>query len=569
MEVVAKAVACAADVSDDLALLDRAGGDREARLMGVAGGDAAAVVDAGVVAVAAALGLGLVEDDRSGLGGSNRRPGGNRDVHAGVQASPAHPERRDDRAVHRPDEAAAGGLDGTGRKRCDPAVGECRSGQLLLDLVLDVADVVVELVDVAASHGWSLDGIAVSEFAVEDQLKPESQYTIFHPSEVELIETNRVVLEEVERVAPTRIVFDSLSEMRLLAQGSLRYRRQILALKHFFIGRQCTVLLLDDRTSEVSDLQLHSLAHGVITLAQLAPEYGAERRRLRVTKMRGQEFRGGYHDFRIARGGLVVFPRLRAHERDKAYPPELIRSGIDALDNLWGGGLERGTSTLLVGPSGAGKSSVAMQYALNIARGGESAVIFTFDEGLSTLLARGRGLGFDIDHFVDVGLVTIHQVDPAELSPGEFADTVRRAAVDGCRLVVIDSLNGYLQAMPEEKFLIVQLHEMLTYLGQQGVNTLLVVAQEGIVGANMRSPVDATYLADSVMLFRFFEVAGEVRQAISVVKKRTGWHERSIRPLNMSSAGISVGEPLRQFRGILTGVPVPEPVAPDDGQDDQ
>jgi circadian clock protein KaiC len=354
------------------------------------------------------------------------------------------------------------------------------------------------------------------------------------------------------------VVFDSLSEMRLLAQNPLRYRRQILALKQFFRGRNCTVLFLDDRTSEANDLQLHSLAHGVISLEHLAPEYGAERRRLRVVKMRGQAFRGGYHDFVIRRGGLEVFPRLTASEcRQKASNGQLA-SGVAALDALLGGGLDRGTSALLMGPAGSGKSTIATQYAVAAARRGERATIFTFDETLGTLLSRSSGVGIDLQPEIDAGGVSVQQVDPAELSPGEFAFLVRRAVErDGARTVVIDSLNGYLNAMPEERFLTIQLHELLTFLSQQGVNTILVVAQHGLLGTGMQSPVDASYLADTVILLRYFETNGEIRRAISVVKKRSGPHESTLREFRIGSKGLWVGEPLAGFHGILTGTPTP------------
>ena len=424
-------------------------------------------------------------------------------------------------------------------------------------LYVTLSETKEELRAVAESHGWSLDGFAICELmASEASLSPDSQYTIFHPSEVELTETTKQVLAEVERIKPHRVVFDSLSELRLLAQNPLRYRRQILALKQFFIGRQCTVLLLDDKTSEVGDLQLQSIAHGVISLEQLSPQFGAERRRLRIVKLRGSRYRGGYHDFTIVRGGLGVFPRLVAAEHHSAFPREHVKSGLSALDTLLGGGLDRGTSTLLMGPAGSGKSSLALQYAIAAARRGERSALFIFDESLGTLLARASGLGFDLETHLNSGLVTVRQVDPAELSPGEFAERIREAVVDEeARVVVIDSLNGYLNAMPEERFLTIQLHELLTYLGQRGVLTLLVVAQHGLVGQGMNAPVDASYLADSVILTRYFESSGEVRQAISVMKKRSGVHERTVRELRMNGTGLHIGEPLREFQGILTGVP--------------
>ena len=425
-------------------------------------------------------------------------------------------------------------------------------------LYVTLSETEEELRAVARSHGWDLQGFDIFELvASEENLSADSQYTMFHPSEVELSETTRQVLAQVEQTRPQRIVFDSLSEFRLLAQNALRYRRQILALKQFFIGRRCTVLLLDDRTSEGHDLQLQSIAHGVVTLEQLSPEYGAERRRLRVVKLRGTRYRGGYHDFTIVEGGLRVFPRLVAAEHGGQVETEPMTSGVASLDALLGGGAERGTSILLLGPAGSGKSSLATQYAVAAAAAGEHAVIFAFDESAGTLVARSAGMGMPLGSHLESGLIHIQQVDPAELSPGEFAHAVRRAVEeDDARVVVIDSLNGYLNAMPEERFLTIQLHELLTYLGQNGVLTLLIVAQHGLLGSGMESPVDASYLADSVILFRYFEDAGEVRQAISVVKKRRGGHERSIRELRLTSSGIRVGEPLRNYHGLLTGTRV-------------
>jgi circadian clock protein KaiC len=417
-----------------------------------------------------------------------------------------------------------------------------------------------ELTDVAKSHGWNLNNLEIIELtASEDALTPDSQYTMYHPSETELAETTKAILEQVERVKPRRVVIDSLSELRLLAQNPLRYRRQILALKQFFNGRNCTVLLLDDRTTDDSPLQVRSIAHGVLILEHLSPEYGADRRRLRVMKMRGRIYRGGYHDFNIIKGGLDVFPRLVAAEHHQEFTRQKIGSGIKALDALLDGGLDRGTSTLVMGPAGSGKSTVAVQYAAAAAARGDHAAIFAFDESRATLLTRCEALGIPLEGHIKNGLITVQQIDPAELSPGEFVQIVRRHVEEcGCRVVVIDSLNGYLQAMPEERFMTVQLHELLTYLGQQGVTTILVVAQHGLMGAGMHAPVDVTYLADAVVLTRFFELRGRVKKALSVVKKRAGAHEETIRELRLGPGGISVGEPLENLRGILTGVPVVE-----------
>ncbi|HET6880683.1 MAG TPA: ATPase domain-containing protein [Pirellulales bacterium] len=425
-------------------------------------------------------------------------------------------------------------------------------------LYITLSETKEELIAGATSHGWSLDGIDIVELiADEHDFDGDAQVTMYPAAEVELHETTKRILDAVEANNPSRVIFDSLSELRLLAQSSLRYRRQILALKQFFIGRACTAILLDDKTSEGSDIHLQSIAHGVISLEQLAPMYGANRRRLRVMKMRGSDFRGGFHDFAISRGGLKVYPRLVATEHQQEFTPQSVKSGISALDALLGGGPDRGTSTLLMGPAGAGKSSVAVQYAVAAAAQGDHAVIFSFDESTATLEARSESLGIRFRQGAAAGHVRVRQIDPAEVSPGEFAHLVRHAVeADGAKVVVIDSLNGYMNAMPEERFLTAQLHELLTYLGRQGVMTLMVVAQHGMVGSHMHSPVDTSYLADSVVLFRYFEHGGKVKKAISVVKKRSGPHEESIRELWFNEKGIHLSEPLTQFRGILSGIPV-------------
>jgi circadian clock protein KaiC len=431
-------------------------------------------------------------------------------------------------------------------------------------LYVTLSETEEELRGVCDSHGWSLDGITIRELVPsEDSLQPEDQYTMFHPSEMELSETTRRILEDVERLKPSRVVFDSLSEMRLLAGNPLRYRRQILALKQFFIGRRCTVLLIDDMTTTQHDLQVQSIAHGVTRLEQLYLEYGSERRRLIVLKYRGVRFRGGYHDYVIKRGGIEVYPRLVARDRRRPQDMEKLASGIPEMDALMGGGIERATSTLIVGAAGTGKSSLGAQFVNTAAGRGQHAAMFIFDESVNTLLTRTTGLGMRLEKHVDEGRVTIQQVDPAELSPGEFAHAIRRAVeVQHASVVVIDSLNGYLNAMPEERFLIIHLHELLTYLGQAGVATILIGAHQGLIGASMITPVDASYLADAVILMRYYESRGEVRQAISIVKKRGGAHERTIREFRMESGRISVGPPLREFRGILTGVPVYEGIDP-------
>ena len=426
-------------------------------------------------------------------------------------------------------------------------------------LYVTLSETCEELEVVARSHGWSLAGIEVRELVPsEDSLRPDEQYTMFHPSEVELSETTRGILADVERIKPTRVVFDSLSELRLLAGNPLRYRRQILAFKQFFSGRNCTVLMLDDLTSHERDLQVQSIAHGVVRLEQQFPEIGVERRRVLVIKYRGVHFRGGYHDYIVRRGGLQVFPRLVARTMGVRRSTERIPSGVAGIDTLLGGGLELGTSTLIVGSPGTGKSSLAAQFVARGAASGTRAAMFIFDENVNTLLSRTAALGIDLEQHVDKDRVFIQQIDPVELSPGELAHAIRRQ-VEECeaRIVVIDSLNGYLHAMPEERFLIIQLHELLTYLGQAGVATILIGAQQGLIGAQMSSPVDASYLADAIILMRYFEAEGEVRQAISILKKRGGLHERTIREFKLSKDGIDVGEPLRHFQGVLTGVPTP------------
>jgi len=415
-----------------------------------------------------------------------------------------------------------------------------------------------ELHAAAASHGWTLRGIEVRELVPsESELAPENRTTMFHPSELELTERTEAILADVERLKPSRVVFDSLSELRLLAGNPLRFRRQLLAFKRFFAGRQCTVLLLDDLTVADRELQVQSIAHGVVSLEQLTPEYGTERRRLRVLKYRGARYLGGYQDFLIRPGGLVVFPRLGSDGRAVPALMERLGSGIPALDELLGGGFERGTSTLIVGAPGTGKSTLAARFVAAAAARGQRSTMFIFDENRHVLLSRIAGMGFDLAEHVASGLVEIQKIDPAELSPGEFAHSIRCAGtVENAAIVVIDSLNGYLNAMPGEKHLALHLHEILTYLGECGIATILIGAHQGFVGGAMVTPVDASYLADAVLLLRYFEARGEVRQAISIVKKRGGSHERTIREFRLDPTGISVGEPLREFRGVLTGVPI-------------
>ena len=417
-----------------------------------------------------------------------------------------------------------------------------------------------ELTHVAESHGWSLDGIEIFELVPPElSLDQEREQSIVYASDLELGETVQLVKDEVERVGPARVVFDSLSEIRLLAQGALRFRRQVLALKHFFAQHGCTVLFLDDLTETIDDLSLHSLAHGVVRLEQIAQLYGAERRRLRVHKMRGRKFHGGFHDYVIRKGGLDIFPRLVASDHPNyGNVWKEAFSGVPELDELVGGSLDYGTSTLIIGPSGTGKSTLGLRYAYEAMERGEKALIVSFDETESIFQRRASGLGMDTSRFTESGQFTFRQVDPAELSPGELTGIVREhVEKHAATVVVLDSLSGYQQAMPEEQFLLLQMHEILTYLNQQNVLTFLILTQSGMVG-NMSNPLDLTYLSDSVLLLRYFEMDGQIRRAVSVIKKRTGRHEPTIREYTISDGGIRVGPALRGFRGVLTGIPVYE-----------
>lgn len=422
-------------------------------------------------------------------------------------------------------------------------------------LYITLSETAAELREVARSHNWSLQDIELFELVNADGLDPESEQSILEPSEVELGETIQGVMECVDRLRPSRVVFDSLSEMRLLAQNSLRYRRQILALKQYFSTRQCTVLMLDDRSSDPADLQLHSIAHGVITLEQTAQDYGAERRRLRVVKMRGVKYRGGFHDFVIETGGVAVFPRLIAAEHHRTFTGDLVSTGVRRLDEMLGGGLSPGTNTLLNGPSGVGKTSTAVRCGLSAIERGEKAAYYLFDEGLATMMSRARSMGMDLQPHIDSGQLQVFQIDPAELSPGEFASWVRRAVEqEGVTFLVIDSLNAFMQAMPGEKYLLLQMHELLSYLNQQGVITMLVLGQHGIIG-DVRSEIDLSYLSDGILMFRYFEASGRMLKAVSVAKSRTTPHQSSIREFQLGPQGIELGRPLEDFEGVLTGLP--------------
>ena len=424
-------------------------------------------------------------------------------------------------------------------------------------LYITLSETEQELRESAASHNWSIpENIDIFELVPPESLLDEKQQqSLLYSSDLELGETTNRIFEAMQRSKPSRVVLDSLSEIRLLAQSSLRYRRQILALKHYFAQRDVTVLLLDDLTVEVSDKTVHSVAHGVARLEELIPEYGAERRRLRVLKYRGQAFRGGYHDFTIETGGVQVFPRLVASQYRKRRKTIILSTDIAELDKLMGGGVESGSSTLVIGPAGSGKSFLVFQFIAAAVRRGEHAALFAFDEELGLLFARSKALGIDLESMRDNGDLVVAQVDAAEISPGEFAHKVKKAVEnDNIRTVVIDSLNGYQNAMPEERHLTLHMHELLQYLNRVGAATFLTVAQHGMIG-EMKSPVDVTYLADTVILLRFFEAFGQVRRAISMLKKRTGAHENTIREFEITSKGLTVGPVLEKFQGVLRGVP--------------
>jgi circadian clock protein KaiC len=424
-------------------------------------------------------------------------------------------------------------------------------------LYITLSETEEELRESAASHGMEIgERFHIFELVPpETLLDAEQQQSLLYSSDLELGETTRTMFEAFERVRPARVVIDSLSEIRLLAQSSLRYRRQILAMKHYFAKAGATVLMLDDLTTDTLDKTVHSVAHGVIRLEESAPVYGPERRRLRVIKFRGRSFRGGYHDFNIERGGVRAFPRLIAAEHYSSFARDTLPSGSDELDALLGGGIERGSSTLILGPAGTGKSTLALTFIAAAAARGERSACFVFDEELGLLLQRAKVLGVDLQAMMDRGELFLEQVDAAQLSPGQFSQMVRDVVeANGVRTVVIDSLNGYQASMPEEQALILHLHELLQYLNRQGAATYLTVAQHGLVG-DMKSPVDVTYLADTVILLRYFEALGRVLRAISIIKKRTGTHENTIREYRIDQRGITLGEPLDDFQGVLKGVP--------------
>ncbi len=450
--------------------------------------------------------------------------------------------------------------------RGEPGVGKTTLAmQFLLEglrkgepsLYVTLSETRTEIEDIASSHGWDLAGLSIFELsALEHEMAENAENTLFHPSEIELNKTTDLLLRKIEEAKPKRVALDSLSELRLLSDSALRYRRQMLALKQYFAGRDITVMFLDDH-ADGSDKHIQSIAHGVVTLETLSSDYGAERRRIKVNKLRGVGYMGGYHDAIIVQGGLQVFPRLIAAEHVKDFKTGKIKSGIPQLDNLVGGGIEHGTSCLLLGPPGSGKSSLALQFAVSAAARGEKALVCLFEETTKNALARAKSIGLPLQAFDKDGMISLRQLDPGELAPGQFVNMITNAVErDKIKIIAIDSLNGYLQAMPGVKFVNIQLHELLTYLSHRGVVTFLTVAQQGIMGASMMAPIELTYLADTVLLLRYFEHHGEICKAMSVLKKRIGKHETTIRQIRLDSAGIHVGDALHEFEGVLTGVPV-------------
>ncbi len=430
-----------------------------------------------------------------------------------------------------------------------------RLGQRTLYVAL--SETLEELSEVAASHGWTLEGInLIGLDTLSERLEEEATYTVYHPSDVELGETVKRIRAEIERLSPARVALDSVSELKILSQTGARYRREILGLKQFFAGKKCTVLVLDDCTTREGEQQLQSIAHGVVRMEREGREYGATRRQIHIVKMRGVPFQDGRHDFTIRTGGLELYPRLSANSALHTAHDGCAKSGSSQLDALLGGGLDCGSSTLLLGPAGSGKTTLCGHYLMTALKRGEQVACYLFEESRKTFLRRSAGFGMDFEPYLSSGKLELVEIDIAELSPGEFSSRVRRVVEQNdARLVVIDSLNGYLNGMPSERFLLIHMHALLAYLGQKGVVTLLTIAQHGMLGSSMLTPVDASFLADTVILLRFFEAAGMVRQAISVVKKRRGAHERTLRELKIGSTGMEVGEVLRDFEGVLTGVP--------------
>ena len=447
------------------------------------------------------------------------------------------------------------------------SIERAKAGEKILYVTL--TETKQDLHNAATGHGWNIEGVDICDLSrAANNLAGQAEVSVFHPSETELGETTQAVLDEVERLKPSHVIFDGLSELRLLAGDPLRYRRQLLSLKNFFYDRKITVLALDDRTFPMGDIQPESLVGGNLVLERHLPVYGRSRRKLFVTKVRGANFREGYHDYELLQGGMVVHPRLVAAEHHDRFSSKVCKSGIEHLDEMLCGGLSSGTTTLLLGPAGVGKSTISMQFVLETLRKGEKAAVYIFDEVMGTMIERTEKLCIGkeggVRAFIKEGLLHVQQVDPAEMSAGAFSHEVRRAVDEGVKMVVIDSLNGYLNAMPEERFLTAHLHEMFAYLNQKGIATIMVVAQHGLMTTNSgsASDIDVSYLADTVLLFRYFEADAEIKQALSVLKKRTGKHERSIRQLVIDEDGVRVGNPLKGFFGIMTGVPQYRGVTP-------
>lgn len=449
------------------------------------------------------------------------------------------------------------GKPGTGKTTC--AMQFLKEGARLKgkSLYVTFSETEQELETVAKSHGWDLSAIEILALStISRETAKQTKNTLFNPSEVELKRVIALLLDRIEQIKPDRLVFDSVSELRLLAESSLRYRRQMLSFKEFFIGRGATVLFLDDLTTEAGDVHVQSIVHGVLLLEKFRAAYGAERRQMHIVKLRGVAFRGGTHDYLIEQGGVRIFPRLVAADHPGEYNKKTYLSGVDSLDSLLGGGLDRGTSNLFMGPAGTGKSTLAMKFAATACERGERVALFNFEESVANVLYRARCLGFDLSKHLDSGHLTLRKIDPAELTPGQFASLLFESTTENkVDMVIIDSLNGYIHAMPEAQFLMLQLHELLAYLGNQGVVTIMVLAQAGIMG-QMQTPLDLTYLADTVVVTRFYEAFGAMKRAIAVVKKRTGAHEDTLRELTIGPGGVNVGPILKDFRGIFTGVPV-------------
>lgn len=433
------------------------------------------------------------------------------------------------------------------------AMEGAKQGERVLYILMSETE--SESIEIAKSHGWSLDNIEMVHQSHSDFLNQDAQQTMLHPAEVELPEATGPIVERIEEFDPERLVLDSLSEFRLLAHDERYFRRQLLALKEYLAGRGCTTLMLDARAKTAGDIHVHSVASGIIEMEQLSPKFGENRRRIQIRKVRGMQYVGGYHDYVIERGGIHVYPRLVAADYREEHKAGIASSGNEALDKLIGGGLDHGTSTALLGPAGVGKSNIALQFAVAAAERGEYCAIYAFDEQLQTILRRAKGIGLDLRPHIDKGTVKLQQVDPAEMTSGQLSQSIRHDCENGCKMVVIDSLTGYFQSMPEEHFLMLHLHELLAYLNQQGVVTLMIVAQHGMFGSGMHPPLDVSYIADNVVLLRYYEYAAHIRQAISVFKKRSGAHERALREVRISSDGIWIGEPLSEFSGVLTGVP--------------